>query len=262
MSDETQNFVLGAGKLYFDAFDANGNVTGERYLGDTPGFEVTIETENLEKWGSDSAIAEKLKDVTTQVTRNTTIQCDNISDDNLELFVIGDLQTVSSSAASVEDESLGTVLASRYYQLGVSASVPTGVRDIENVVVHDGSTAATAYTLGTDYTVDLTLGRIHVLPDGALAGNAAFVDYDTTAGSRTQVLSSDTAPQSGALRFIADNTEGDNRDLYAPNVQLRPNGAMAFKSRDTWQQMQFVAELLVSGQKSAVYIDGRQVASS
>lgn len=261
MSDETQNFVLGAGKLYFDPFDANGDKTGERYLGDTPGFEITIETESLEKWGSDAAVAEKLKDVTTQVTRNTTIQCDNIVDENLELFVIGDLETLSSSAGSVADEDLGTVKASRYYQLGVSATLPTGVRDIENVVVHDGSTGGTTYTEDTDYEVDLALGRIHILPGGSLAGNQAYVDYDTKAGSRTQVLSADTAPQSGALRFIADNTEGDNRDLYAPNVQLRPNGAMAFKSRDTWQQMSFTAEFLKSGQKSAVYIDGRQVAS-
>lgn len=259
---ETQNFVLGAGKLYFDPFDANGNLTGERYLGDTPGFEVTIETDNLEKWGSDTAVAEKLRDITTQVTRNSSIQCDNINDDNLALFVIGAMQTLSSSAGSVTDEELGSVIGDRYYQLGVSDSTPTGVRDVTNVVVHDGSTGGTSYALNTDYTVDLTLGRLYVVEGGDLEGNEAFVDYDTTAGSRTQVLSSDTAPKSGALRFIADNTEGENRDLFAPEVKLRPNGAMAYKSRDTWQQMQFTAELLSPGTKSALYIDGRQVASS
>lgn len=261
MSDETQNFVLGAGKLYFDVFDASGNKTGERYLGDTPGFEVTVETENLEKWGSDAAVAEKLKDVTTQVTRNTTIQCDNIVDENLELFFIGDLETLSSSAGSVASEELGTVKGERYYQLGESDSNPTGVRDVENVVVHDGSSAETPYVLNTDYELDAALARIHVLPGGSLAGNPAFVNYDTKAGSRPQVKSVNTAPKSGALRYIADNTEGDNRDLYGPNVQLRPNGALPFKSRDTWQQLTFVAEFLKSGDQAAVYIDGRQVAS-
>lgn len=263
MAKHVQNFVLGAGRLYFDPEDSDGNLTGERYLGNTPGFEIQVESENVELWDSDGPIAEKVEDVTTQVTRATTIQCNNINDANLALFVVGSMDDVVSTADSVTAEPIGggqDLVGGRYYQLGVSSDTPTGARAVANVSVHDDDT--TTYVEGDDYELDAELGRVYIIEGGALDGAPGWADYDTTEGSRTQVITGDMGAVDGALRFIADNTRGRNRDLYAPRVQLRPDGSLAFKSRDEWMQMQFQAELLRRGDRAALYIDGRQVVNA
>ena len=40
--------VLGSGYLYFDEEDANGDLQGEVYMGDTPGFTLNVSTEKVE----------------------------------------------------------------------------------------------------------------------------------------------------------------------------------------------------------------------
>jgi hypothetical protein len=255
-----KNYVLGAGKLYFALEDANGNLLGERYFGNTPGFTISIESENLELFDSDGPIAEKVEDVQTQITRQITLTANDIGDDNLGLFVNGDLETVASSAGSVTDER-HTVSQGLIYQLGQSGSNPTGVRAVTNVVVNtDPDGTPTPATLGTDYTVDLETGRLEIVVGGGIDNEEIGVDYDTVVGSRVRIVSSSLAAKTGALRFIAENTRGKNRDVYIPRIQLRPNGEFAWKSRDTWQEMQFSGEATKRGNLAAVYIDGRQVA--
>ena len=83
------------------------------------------------------------------------------------------------------------------------------------------------------------------------------VDYTKTAMSREQLASASLAALQGALRFIADNPKGTNRDLYAPKVTLRPSGALQFKGED-WMKMSYEAEFLKkNASTSAVFIDGR-----
>lgn len=207
---QQQNIVLGAGKLYLALDSAAGVLGGERYLGDTPGFEISVQSQSQEYWGSDTAIAEKLEDVVTRVTRASTIQCNDISDENLALFVMGSINTITQSAGAVTEEA-HTVIPDYYYQLGTSAHSPTGVRDVTAVVVTD-STGATTHEAGTDYEIDLELARLHILPGGAIAAageEEVLVDYSTSAGSRTQVITDALVPQIGALRYVADNTRGE-----------------------------------------------------
>lgn len=258
MPIHANNIVLGAGKLYFDMEDASGNKIGERYLGDTPGFSIEVTTENTEVYDSDGAIAEKLINVATRVTRQATITCQDISLDNLALFVIGARDTVAQTATPVTDEA-HTVQTGMYYQLGVSSANPTGVRGVSSVTVTD-ATDTTTYVLDTDYELDAAMGRIYIIPGAGISDDdQILVDYTPTANSRDQVASSNLGAKFGALRYIADNTEGTNRDVYAPRVQLRPNGTMDWKSRESQMQMEFSAEFLKTT-LAAVYIDGRPAA--
>lgn len=255
----TQNFVLGAGRLYFAELDATGNLLGEQYFGDTPGFTLSVNTENVQKWTTDGPIAELGAEATTRVTRESNIQVEDITDSLYEWFLIALQQSVSQSASTVTAEPIAAATQGRYYQLGQDASNPTGVRSVSNVVVTDA--VPTTYVEGTDYEVDLDLGRIYIIPGGGIVdGTALSVDYDVAAASRVQIASADTGAKRGALRFIADNTVGENRDLYAPQIQLRPNGELAMKSRDAWQQGQFSVSFERPPTGSAVYIDGRAVA--
>jgi hypothetical protein len=257
-TNETKKFVLGAGKVFFDPFDANGALTGERYLGDTPGFQLTVNTTNQDLWTSDQPIAERAEFVATQLTRQASITCRNISMENLALFLIGDVAEHSQSSGSVTAEP-HTVKTDRWYQLGQDSSNPTGVRDVTSVTVVDaGST--TTYTEGTDYELDAALGRIRPIPGGGITDDADIeVDYDTNQTTWDRITSNALGTQDGALRFIADNTAGPNRDLYAQKVRLNPDGDFAMKSRDNWQELAFMTEFLTPDTGAAVYLDGQPV---
>jgi hypothetical protein len=256
--NDTKRFKLGAGKVYFDPEDANGASTGERYLGNTPGFELAVTTENAELYDNDGPTAEKVEDVATRVDRTANITCNNVSMANLALFVIGDLADQSMTSGSVTDES-HTVKTDRWYQLGRSASQPTGAQDIQNFVLTD-SGGTTTHVEGTDYEVDLALGRFRPIPGGAITDDTeVLASYDTQAVTWDEISASDAGNQYGALHYIADNSAGENTDLWAPRVNMRPDGSLAWKSRDTWQAMQFAAAFQKTNTYAACYLNGRAV---
>jgi hypothetical protein len=116
-------------------------------------------------------------------------------------------------------------------------------------------------TLNTDYTVDATLGRIRVLYGAriAAAGTTWNVDYTTTTSTWENVARSGLVSVTGALRFVAENMKGANRDLFAPNVTLKPSGSAVFKA-ETPDYVKISFELSFAEGANAeppVQIDGR-----
>ena len=259
--------IIGAGRLYFEITNALGVPSdggGEVYLGDSPGFSLTVESESLEDWSSDGPIAEKDVDVAIRVNRSFSLTTKNISFDNLALFVIGQVADVTQASGSVQAEALDGVQPGRYYQLGAGATNPTGVRGISAVVVEDDTPVTPVeFTEGDDYEVDLVLGRIYIVPGGAIAADTNLrVDYTRAANTRSQVTTDNMGAKYGRLRYVEDATFGEPRDVYGPFVQLKPTGELAFKSRDTVQQMGWeVSVQSPPGGGSALYIDGRPQAT-
>lgn len=253
------DIVLGSGKIYFEQEDTNGALGGgERYLAETPGFSLSVSPDVLEDWSSDGKIAEKLLDITTRVNRGGTLTLKDALIDNIALFVAGGVATVTQTATPVTDEAFTAVVADRWYQLGRSLSNPTGVRNVSSVTI-TGAGGTPTYVLDTDYELDAALARFRPIAGGGLAGNDALVDYTPAANSRSRITSDQLGPKVGALRFVADNTAGANKDVWIPRVQLAPDGDLAFKSRDTVMQMQF--QMRISGRTgyAQVYVDGRAV---
>jgi len=254
----TQNFVLGAGRAYFSLEDAVGNPAGYRYLGDSLGVNLGVEATNLEVYDNDAPIAEKIVDVATQVNRTMELTCQDVNGDNLSLFLIGAKSSESQGAGSVAGEAL-TVKQGHYYQLGEGVATPFGARDISNVVV-TGTGGTPTHVETTDYTVDLAQGLLYIVPGGGIAdGTAIEVDYDTAARTIELVTSTNTGAKLGWFKYVADNTEGENRDLLLPKVQMRPNGSFALKSRDTIQQMAFALSISKRANYAQAYINGAPV---
>lgn len=251
------DIVLGAGKIYFELENASGVLAGgERYLAETPGFAVSVAPETLEDWSSDGKIAEKLLDITTRVNRGGTLTLKDVSADNVALFLAGAKTTVAQSNTPVVDEAR-TGYKDRWTQLGASLSNPTGVRNVSSVVI-TGVGGTPTYSATTDYELDAVMGRFRPLPGGTITdGLALLVDYTPAAENRDRVTTDQLGPKVGALRFIADNTAGPNRDLYIPKVQLAPDGELAWKSRDTVMQMQFQLRISTRTGYAQVYVDGR-----
>lgn len=265
MSD-VKNYTLGRGQIFFDQFKpGTQEVSGERYLGNTPEFNLTFESESLDHFSSDEGVREKDDTVQLQVNRSGTLITDHISVDNLALFFFGTATPLSVTGATIEGEALGEVKQGHYYQLGVSDSNPTGHRDLDllstgpdvKIILEDDTTPTpVVFDEGDDYTIDMVLGRIYIVPGGAIAdGTNLFADYKTKTSTRERVISG-SAPITGALRFIAKNPKGKNMDYFMPYVSLSPNGDFSLKSEE-WQQIPLTVEVLKKGDLAALYVDGR-----
>ncbi len=234
------NKIVGAGRLYFQLMNAAGAFLSstEVYLGDSPGFTLTVSNENLEDWSSDGPIATKDVDVATRVDRAFALQTKDISFQNMALFLIGSRSTISQSATPVEAEPHNAVSPGGYIQLGATASNPIGVRNVGSVVVEDDDGTPVTFVLGEDYELDAGTGRIRIIEGGLIAaGTNLRIDYTPVAVEFEQVTSDDLGAKYGRLRYIEDATFGPGRDLVASFVQLKPTGELAMKSREAVQQV-------------------------
>jgi hypothetical protein len=250
------NFVLGAGKVYFARL-SGGVLGGERLIQETPDLSYSVATERVQQYSSDGATAELVVDVPTKVTRSGKFACRDISAYNLALWTLATAGTQSTTAGAVTDDPVNAgvaVAADTYYQLGLTAKPHVGVRAITSFALKTG---ATTYDIDDDYTVNLTTGRLYIPVGSAAIGAIVTADYNTTDASWDEVVSSDAGAPEGALRFIADNTHGDNIDYYFPSVVLGGDGDNALKSRSDVQELGFGFSIKKPTSGAAVYIDGR-----
>lgn len=257
----TKDYVLGRGQLFFDPFvPGTKTKTGQRYFGNTPEFSLTLESDKLDHYSSDGGVRVKDDSALLELNRTGSFTTDNIAAENLALFVLGDVSTVTQVATPVTGEDLGVLIPGRYYQLGVSNSNPVGVRGVTSVTltVDPDGTPATA-VLDTDYTLDADLGRIYIIEGGAFDGvKDASVNYTPVANTRERVTTNASASVEGSLTFISYNAKGSQKDWVFPYVTLTPSGDLALKG-DDWQTMTFEFEVGELTDQAAIYVDGRPV---
>lgn len=257
----TKNYTLGAGKLYFDRFDDDGNTTGEYYIGNTTSLTGSTDETREEHYSSDEKERAKDASVVTQSDQTVGFTTDDIQPENLALLWKGTAEQLAVAADPGVVETIA-VMRGRWYQLGMSPTSPTGARSITLTSVTDDEAVPVAIpggAGGANYEVDLELGRIFIKEDApdVADGDSIIVTYDVGAHSRTVIISKGDTIR-GALRYIADNTAGENRDDYWPLVELSPDGDYEFKA-DSWSEMSFTGEVLKKEGYYKHYVDGRPV---
>ncbi len=266
----TNDIFIGQGKLYLDPFKKVngvpqiGQTTGELFVGECPEFNIEPSSEQKTYMSNTAKIKTPKVKTTTSVDYASSFTTNDLNADNMCMSFLGTKATVATAAATVTAESITTsAVAGARYQLGVSVSNPTGVRNLDqftpgsvDVLVKTITPAATL-TAGLDYTVDMALGAVTILNTAAAVGKSITVDYKTKVASRTQVISGNT-PFVGALRYVADNPIGDNKDLYLPYVQITPNGSVSFIGED-WASAQYTVNINQRDGYSSIYVDGRAV---
>lgn len=253
-----KQYVLGRGELFFDRMLPNTKTrTGERFIGNVTAFSLSIESETLEHFDSTQGIRQKDDSVLLQVNRTGTLTTDNIEADNLALFILGDKATITQTATPVVDYAINGIVLDRYYQLGLTPSNPTGVRNVSAVTV-TGTGGTPTYTAGTDYVLDAALGRIYIPETSTIAPGAnILVDYTPAANTRERLSSASAGSIDGSLRFVARNPKGPVRDVYLPYCSLTPSGELNFIG-DEWLSMAFNLEVQkLDDTTEAIYIDGR-----
>lgn len=259
-----KNYTLGRGKVYFSRFKTGTQTPeGFMYIGNTPEFSLTIESENLDHYSSDAGIREKDDSVPLEVTRTGSFITDDIQPDNVALFFFGSKSTVTQAIVASDDETFTDVVLGRSYKLGVTESNPTGYMGINSVgfAINNAAGSPSLLVEDVDYTVDLTNGIVTLLTTatGIVDGDDMVVTYAVAGSTRDRVISGST-PVEGAMMYVANNPKGDNLNYYLPYVKITPNGDYALKG-DEWQQIPFSIEALKPTTGEAIYMDGTPVMS-
>lgn len=201
----TQNYTLGRGKLHFSRFkNGTQNPEGFRYIGNTPEFNLTIESENLDHFSSDYGIREKDDSVLLEVNRSGTMITDNIDPENIALFFLGSSSLAAITSASGLTETLADVKPGHSYKLGQSSNNPAGYFGVNpaGFSAYTGSapTAATGtVTFGDVGDADDTItigGQVYTMK--ASPANPYDVDIGATAAESAANLAAAINAGSGA----------------------------------------------------------------
>lgn len=250
-----KNLTLGRGKLYFAPYKAGTETpTGRRYLGNTPEFNISISTENLDHFDADEGVREVDDSVAIQTERSATITTDDVQPANLALAFLGSNTLLSQASGSAIATSYDGVSPGLVYQLGASASNPTGDRSVSSVVVKDDTTpTAITYVVNTDYTVDAVRGTITVVPGGSITeGKNLRITHSRAAVSRDLILSGNQSIY-GELYYEAKNPKGQQIDYLMPKVRLSPSGDFVVKGESDWQSISFDVGVLKKSGLAAIY---------
>ena len=233
----SENYTLGRGELHFDKFaPGTFNKTGERYLGNTPELNRTTESENLDHFNSDRGIRVKDKSIVLEKNDSGTFIADEISDDNIALWFLGTQNVVaqSASASVVQNIPANRVKPGTYIQLGESTANPTGHRNVTLTSVTSNPVGTTFDNLD-DYTLDAELGRLYIVPGGAIDGAAPLiVTYATAASTRT----------SGSTRPSSPGSRPRSARPSPPQTRTTPPATAEEDPMETYTAMRHFAEAL------------------
>lgn len=253
-----QNYTLGRGKVHFSRYKTGTTIPeGFFYIGNTPEFSLSIESETLDHYSSDEGIREKDDSVPLEVNRTGSLTTDNIDPKNVGLFFFGEDSTVTQAIVASDTEILTGIKAGHSYKLGITPTNPTGYFGTDPsgfaVAVSPGGTSLVE---DTDYTIDHDNGLITFLEDSLLAVDDEDIDvtYAVLGSSRSRVISG-SEPVEGAMMYITKNPKGADVTFYLPYVKITPNGDYALKG-DEWQQIPLSLEVLKPTGSEAIYRDG------
>ncbi len=224
------NLLLGKGENYFNRFDANGQPTGWRHLGNSHSTEIQNADEIIKSYsGMDSEAGVYKQDVKRREPI-LNINFEEIVPENVALLVMGDVDVEENTTNTpVVDEELGAVIANRWYRLAG--------RNVTSVSVSFGSTenasAAGPATEDDDYTVDEATGRIYIMPGGAIEdGDFVFASYTPGDYSHYIVKAGTQGAIEGAFHFIPDPTAGPSIEAEIWRATVSPDGVLGLISEE------------------------------
>lgn len=211
---DTNLYQIPRGKVYFDPYDANDALTGERHLGNCPAFTVAAESERAEHYSSETGLKQKDASVLLQVNRTGSMTIDNMSTENVGLFISGSESTVTQTSTTVSGEE-HTVISGRHYQLGYSTNNPGGARGISGVTVAadaDAWATATAYAVG-DIVKPTSGSDLHYYRCTVAGTSHASTEPTWPTDGSTITDGTVTWEDAGTLAFVAGTDYNVDTDL-------------------------------------------------
>lgn len=219
------NLYVGKGQVFFNRFDASGNPTVFKHLGNVDSLEITTSDTKIQKYSSQSANAPLLSEVTTRRVVTLQLKGSEFHPDNFALVTVGKVNTLTQAATAVVAEAVAaTTVPGSYFTTKLMGPISA-------VTVTFGAAPGVA---GVDYdVVDPGVGLIHILPTTTQTG-AVTVGYTPTAYTGPTGLSVVAGGTEGkivgALKFVGDPTTGPKQVIDVWKVNVTPNGAVGLIS--------------------------------
>lgn len=236
----SNSYKVGKGRLAFNAL-VDGIYQGFKWLGNCPGFTISVESENLTHTSSEGGLSETDLDVPISITRTATINVDNLNASNQAIFLSATAGTLTQTSATVTGEAVTAIRAERMYQLGTAAT-PSGARSITGVTVEVDATAranSTPYTVGQIYEPATPNNHIYlctVLGTSAASpptfttdgtdfadGTATFIDLGVVTG----LTAATDYIVDGALGLLSIPATGKLASAYAAALDAIPTSAFS-----------------------------------
>lgn len=247
INQHTKDVTVGSGRLFAAELDANGAPKGYLYLGDSEGFTLNASTEQVETWTGDGPIAQRLISQTVASEYTFDLTLNEVRDENFALFFLGE-SADNDQEANASFEQTVSVKQGQYVNVGATSALPAGVKDIDTVVVTDG-TGVTTYVATDDYIVDAEAGQIYIVVGGDIASageEEIIISCDVPAATYEGANTSENGRLKVALMYREDTNQGETRDFFMPRVDVRPSGSVDLKSRDSHQQIPISGTALVA----------------
>lgn len=237
----TDDYLLGRGRVYLSLLDANTGlpVGGYRDIGNAPDMKISVAVQTLDHDSSRHGLKITDKSVTISQKATVSFSADEINHENFRAFVAGSEATPTNASVAGWTNATLTLAANlalgRWYDLANLTAVRA--YDVKQAKLSLIGTDNSPLTFGTDYTLDLEMGRVFVLSTSTNAatlisgtkGIKTTYVADATAHGVDEVDAMTGAPVTCALKFIGENAANDDRqyELQVGQIQLNANGDLS-----------------------------------
>ncbi len=221
------NGFLGAGDLYIDRRDSNGNLTGLKLIG-AGKFELHTESELKEQIGKGrSNYGQVINSATLPGKTTLAATLSEVDRDTLALAFLG--------SASGADQAAGTVAAGSPEAIvaRVGRYVELAHENVSSLVVKNEA-EDTTYAEGSDYEFSARLGMFKALPGGSIADGAVLhLSYSYGSVSRSRIIAADS-PIIRARVVLDGINYANEKDVkvVVDRVRLKPASAVDFLADD------------------------------
>lgn len=246
----TDDYQLGRGIPYFATLDANDRPTAWRDLGNSPEFNLSIETETLEHTSSRQGLAVVDKEVTISQKLSVTFQLDELNHENLALFFSGAKAThINVTIAGFTEYAMipdPTVELGRWYDIVNSSGERAYDVLIADLTMVSSNITPVTLDVDVDFELDSEMGRVFLL---STSGKVSTIitnneDVDVTLVARAgasdvdEVRTLTQTSVTGALKFIGVNPASSNEEVEYTfhKISLKAEGDLAEIS-DEWSVM-------------------------
>lgn len=254
--NDVNAYFLGRGKLWVAALSAGlPDANGWRDVGNVPEFALSMETERLDHQSSRSGLKVIDKSVVISQKANIQFALDQLSFDNLAMFLAGTTDTVAytnPAIAGVTNEGGGSALKlGRWYDLiADNGQHAVDIAKANLSVREDPDGIPATLTQDVDYEVNEKWGMIRFLTASEGGGATEGNDWDFTlaadAGASVpqELKALKTSGQTVALKFIGENPANNDETIHCVfhQVQLSADGNLGLIS-DEYAQMGFAGVL-------------------
>lgn len=230
ISAYTNKYKFGKGRLFFNRLSA-GVYQGFRPFGNCPAFNLNIEGERFTHVSSEGGVSTTDLDVPLSIERAGEIQCDNMSNENLALFVSGEVATVTQAATPETDYVIASVVSGSSYLIGANSSRPTGVRGltVQEVRIKNGDDAAarantTAYVVGDVYVPAAPNGHWYAC---TVSGTSAGTPPSFTTDGTTFADGTATFKDMGLIIVASTSNVNYRVDTTSGLLTVEPGGTIA-----------------------------------